>query len=211
MNIFVETNFVIEVALEQQEVAACEALLQLATAHSIRLLVPAYSFIEPHENFTRRHSDREALRSRMSNELTQLARSTPLTERVTASRDLVKLLVDSTEYETTRLDEVKRRIWAIAEVLPLDLFVLESAADCQRRFDLSAQDAIVYASIHRKLQDDHTAESCFISRNPKDFDNPDLRQDLAGFNCKYFSSFVISIQYIKHVLAHGSPGEENAE
>ena len=198
MNIFVETNFVIEVALEQQEVAACEVLLQLAAERGIRLLVPAYSFIEPHETFTRRHIEREALRSRMSNELAQLARSTPLTERVAASQDLVKLLVDSTEYETTRLDEVKQRIWAIAEVLPLDLPVLQSAADCQRRFDLSAQDAIVYASIRAQLQNDHTAESCFVSRNAGDFDNPDLRQDLAGFRCKYFSSFANAVQYIAH-------------
>lgn len=206
MNIFVETNFVIEVALEQQEVAACEVLLQLAAEQRIRLLLPAYSFIEPHEAFTRRHIDRESLRSRMSNELAQLARSTPLTDRVAASQDLVKLLVDSTEYETTRLDEVKQRIWAIAEVLPLDLPVLQSAADCQGRFDLSAQDAIVYASIRAQLEADHAAESCFVSRNPGDFDNPDLRQDLAGFNCKYFSSFATAVQYITYALGTAPGG-----
>jgi hypothetical protein len=200
VNIFVETNFVIEVALEQQEVTACEVLLQLAAEHRIRLLVPAYSFVEPHETFTRRHIDREALRSRMSNELAQLARSTPLTERVAASQDLVKLLVDSAEYETTRLDEVKQRIWAISEVLPLDLTVLQSATDCQRRFDLSAQDAVVYASIRAQLQNDRAPESCFVSRNPGDFDNPDLRQDLAALNCKYFSSFATAVQYITHAL-----------
>jgi hypothetical protein len=37
VNIFVETNFVIEVALDQQEVAACEALLLLAAEDRIRL------------------------------------------------------------------------------------------------------------------------------------------------------------------------------
>ena len=200
MNVFVETNFVIEVALEQQEVAACEVLLQLAAEQRIRLLVPAYSFVEPHEAFTRRHIDREALRARMSNELAQLARSTPLTERVAASQDIVKLLVDSTEYETTRLDEVKQRVWTAAEVLPLDRFVLQNAAECQRRFDLSAQDAVVYASIRARLEVDHAAESCFVSRNPGDFDDPDLRQDLATLGCKYFSSFGTAVQYITHAL-----------
>jgi predicted nucleic acid-binding protein len=201
VNIFVETNFVIEVALEQQEVGACEELLQLAAEHRIRLLVPAYSFVEPHETFRRRHIDREALRSRMSNELAQLARSTPLTERVAASQDIVKLLADSTEYETTRLEEVKQRVWAVAEVLPLDLPVLRSAANCQVRFDLSAQDAVVYAAIRAHLEVDHATASCFVSRNPGDFDDPDLRQDLAGFNCKYFSSFATATRYILHALA----------
>ncbi len=203
MNVFVETNFVIEVALEQQEAAACEVLIQLATEGRIRLLVPAYSFVEPHETFTRRHIDREALRSRVSKELAQLARSTPLAERVAASQDIVKLLVDSTEYETTRLDEVKQRVWTIAEVLPLSLAVLESAAECQDRFDLSAQDAVVYASIRARLDVDHAAESCFVSRNPDDFDDPDLGQDLAWLNCKYFSSFVNAVQYITHSLGPG--------
>jgi hypothetical protein len=200
VNVFVETNFVIEVALEQQEVAACEVLLVLAAEQKIRLLVPAYSFVEPHETFTRRHIDREALRSRMSHELAQLARSTPLTERVAASQDIVKLLVDSAEYETTRLEEVKQRVWTTAEVLPLDRQVLERAAECQRRFDLSAQDAVVYASIRARLEVDHAAESCFVSRNPGDFDDPDLRQDLTAVKCKYFSSFTTAAQYIAHAV-----------
>lgn len=200
MNVFVETNFVIEVALEQQEAAACEKLLELVAQQRFRLLVPAYSFVEPHETFTRRHRDREALGSRVSSELTQLARSTPLTDRVAASQDVVKLLVDSTDYETRRLEEVKQRIWALAEILPLDLAVLEGAHECQSRFDLSPQDAIVYASIRARLQADHSTGNCFVSRNPRDFDDPELHQDLAALSCKYFSSFDKALQYVLHVL-----------
>jgi hypothetical protein len=74
VNVFVESNFVIEVALEQREAPSCEALLQLAEEGTIRLLLPAYSLIEPHETLTRRHLDREALRSGVSKELAQLAR-----------------------------------------------------------------------------------------------------------------------------------------
>lgn len=96
MNVFVETNFVVEVALEQKESSFCESFLELAKAGTIRLLVPAYSFVEPHEMLTRRHLDRKDLRSRVSTELAQLARSAPLAERVAASQEIVKLLVDST-------------------------------------------------------------------------------------------------------------------
>ncbi|HVR40034.1 MAG TPA: PIN domain-containing protein [Thermoanaerobaculia bacterium] len=200
MNVFVETNFVIEVALEQQEAASCEAFLHLANTNAIRLSVPAYSFIEPHEMLTRRHLDRESLRSRVSNELAQLARSTPLTERVAASQEIVKLMVDSVEYERKRISEVKERLWSIGEVLPLDAAVLQSAVECQNKFDLSPQDAVVYASIRAKLVVDHAATSCFVSRNPGDFDDPDLRQDLAALNCKYFSSFDTALQYVRHSL-----------
>ncbi len=200
MNVFVESNFVIEVALEQQEASSCEALLQLAEEGAIRLLLPAYCLIEPHETLTRRHLDREALRAGVSKELAQLARSTPLAERVAASQEIVKLLVDSAEYETKRIDQVKQRVWTVGEVLPLNLSVLQNAVDCQTKFDLSPQDAVVYSSIRARLELDHVSASCFVSRNPGDFDDPDLRQDLAALNCKYFSSFVTALQYINHMV-----------
>ena len=200
MNVFVESNFVIEVALEQREAPACEVLLQLAEEGMIRLLLPAYSLIEPHETLTRRHLDREALRSGVSKELAQLARSTPLAERAAASQEIVKLLIDSSEYETKRIEQIKQRLWAASEVLPLNVSVLQGAAECQNKFDLSPQDAVVYSSIRAWLELDHATTSCFVSRNPGDFDDRDLRQDLAAFNCKYFSSFDIALQYIRHAV-----------
>lgn len=95
---------------------------------------------------------------------------------------------------------MKERLWSIGEVLPLNLAVLQSSAECQNRFDLSPQDAVVYASIRARLEADHAATSCFVSRNPGDFDDPDLRQDLATLNCKYFSSFATALQYVKHAI-----------
>jgi predicted nucleic acid-binding protein len=200
VNVFAETNFVLEVALEQQESTSCARLLHLAETRMVRLLLPAYSLVEPHEALTRRHLDREALRSRISSELTQLARSTPLAERAAASQEVLTLLVDSIEYETTRIEEVKRRMWAAADILPLDIAVLQSAADCRNRFDLSPQDAVVYASVRAYLVNDHGSPSCFVTRNPGDFDEPDLRRDLAALNCKFFSTFASAVQYVESRL-----------
>ena len=78
MNVFVETNFVLELALDQQESSSCERLLQFAQERAIQLHLPAYSLIEPHETLTRRHLDREALRTRVAAELVQIARSSHL-------------------------------------------------------------------------------------------------------------------------------------
>jgi hypothetical protein len=174
-------------------------VVELAHAASIRLLLPAYSFIEPHETLTRRRLDREALRLRISIELAQLARSKPLAERA-ASQEIVNLLAESDSYETKRIGQVKQHLLLVAEVLPLDLSVLQRSAECQADFDLSPQDAIVYASIRARLDIDHALGSCFVSRNPGDFDNADLRQDLASFNCKYFSSFTTALQFIEYAI-----------
>jgi predicted nucleic acid-binding protein len=201
VNVFVETNFVIELALEQQEAPACSALLELADQATIRLFIPAYSLIEPHETLTRRHSERAALRSRVSTELAQLARSTPLAQRVAASQDIVSLLVDSAEYETRRIGDVKARICSAAGILPITLDVVRRAAAYQNTFDLSAQDAVVYASIRTRLDTDHAVQSCFVSRNPRDFADPDVRADLATMNCRYFASFDPALAYVRHALS----------
>ncbi|MEA2166345.1 MAG: hypothetical protein QOK37_4472 [Thermoanaerobaculia bacterium] len=198
MNVFVETNFVLELVREQQEAPACRKLVGLASAKSIRLFLPAYSFIEPHETLTRRERDRAALRRQLSGELAELARSERLAERASASQEIVKLLIESSEYEATQMERVKQRLWSVSEVLPLDLKVLRIAAECQADYNLSAQDAIVYASIRTQLELDHAAVSCFISRDSHDFNEPDLSRQLVSLNCKFFSSFVTALQYIEH-------------
>jgi predicted nucleic acid-binding protein len=200
VNVFVETNFVLELALEQADAPSCEALLDLAQKGAIRLLVPAYSFIEPHEMLTRRHRDREALRFQISTELKQLGRSASLAERVAASQEVVQLLADGTQYETSRIEEVKDRLWSIGEVLACDASVLRASWPVRYLFDLSPQDAVIYASIRLRLDTDHAAPSCFASRNPADFDDPELRKDLASRNCKYFASFATALDYIRHEL-----------
>jgi predicted nucleic acid-binding protein len=207
VNVFVESNFVLELALEQQESPSCEKLVDLASVKLIRLLLPAYSFIEPHETLIRRQFNRRALRSQVANELAQLTRSKPLTERAAASQEIVNLLAESDEYETRRIEKMKQRLYLVGEVLPLDLNVLRSAAECQADYDLSPQDAIVYASIRARLQLDHASRSCFVSRNPRDFDDADLLRDLESLNCKYLSSFETGLQYIEHVIAL-PPGSE---
>jgi hypothetical protein len=89
--------------------------------------------------------------------------------------------------------------------LSLDVKVLRTAAECQADYNLSAQDAIVYASIRTQLKLEHAAVSCFISRNPRDFNDPDLSRDLASLNCKYFSSFATALQFIEQATASPPP------
>lgn len=201
MNVFVETNFTLELALEQQESSSCEAILRLAEDRTIRLLVPAYSFVEPHETLKRRHLERRELRSRISRELAQLGRTAPLNERAAASREMIKLLTDSIDYEIREIERVKSRLIKTAEILSFDAAAVADASLFQLRFALSPQDAAVYASIRSGLVIDTTVPRCFISRNPKDFDSPNLRKDLDSLNCKYFPSFAKAKQFIKHAVA----------
>ena len=85
---------------------------------------------------------------------------------------------------------------ATAEIIPLDAAVLQSAADIEASFRLSGQDAIVLASVLRHLEAETPAESCFLNRNTKDFDDPDIRDRLEALHCKFFPNFVQALAYI---------------
>ena len=58
MNIYVETNFVLEITFEQEQCASCEQILQLCEAGQAKLTIPAYSLAEPHEKLSRQARSR---------------------------------------------------------------------------------------------------------------------------------------------------------
>jgi hypothetical protein len=48
MIVYIESNFVLEQALEQEQCESCEALIRIAGDRAIRILIPAFSLAEPH-------------------------------------------------------------------------------------------------------------------------------------------------------------------
>jgi hypothetical protein len=49
LNVYVETNFVLELVLAQEQQASCEEILALSEEGSLRLVIPSYSLVEPYE------------------------------------------------------------------------------------------------------------------------------------------------------------------
>lgn len=52
MNIYVETNFILELVFEQSEATNCEEILTIGEGGNARLIVPAFSFAEPQWTLT---------------------------------------------------------------------------------------------------------------------------------------------------------------
>lgn len=52
MNVYVESNFVLQLALLQEFHASCEAIVNLCEAGCARLVIPAFSLIEPYRSST---------------------------------------------------------------------------------------------------------------------------------------------------------------
>src|SRR6266404_7121600 len=75
MNVYVESNFVLEQALEQEQCESCEELISIATAGSIHLVVPAFSLAEPHIALMRRGNERSRLTAELQKHVSELGRS----------------------------------------------------------------------------------------------------------------------------------------
>lgn len=183
MRIYCETNFVLEVVLEQTEVNEAEALIELARTKKVELVFPALALFEAYSTVHRRRADRRALIQSVQQELGQVGRSLSMAEEAAALRDT---LVRATQLVTDRYDDVRARLLEVARWIPLDAAILTEAMNLERQ-GLTAPDAMVLASV---LHDARRAEdrSLFINKNSKDFGTPEVVDMLADVGCEMLSS-----------------------
>jgi predicted nucleic acid-binding protein len=189
VNVYVETNFVLELVFEQEQRASCEQILTLCESGRAHLIIPAYCLAEPHEKLTRQARSRRELQQNLEAELRQLARTTSYATRIISIQDIASLLVQSNEEEKQRFVHYRDRLSGIAEIIPLTLDILREAATYESPYDLTPQDALVYTSVITHLHQNNLSASCFLNRNSKDFDNPDIVDELNKNNCTMIPRF----------------------
>ena len=189
MNIYVETNFVLELTFEQEQCASCEQILQLCEAGQGKLIIPAYSLAEPHEKLSRQARSRRKLQQSLDAELRQLSRTASYASRIKSIQDIGSLMVQSNEEERHRFIQCRERLLNVGEIVALTADILIQAASCETTYDLTPQDALVYASVIDHLQRYQPQQACFLNRNSKDFDSPDIVDQLNQFNCRMIPRF----------------------
>lgn len=189
MNVYVETNFVLELVFAQEQYASCEQILALCESGRSRLIIPAYCLAEPHETLTRQARSRRELQRNLETELRQLARTASYSAQINSIQDIASLLVRSNEEEKQRFIHYRERLLSVSEIIPLTIGILREAATYESPYDLTPQDALVYASVIAHLGQNQPRVSCFLNRNSKDFDNPDIVDELDSNNCKMIPRF----------------------
>ena len=71
MNVFVESNFVLELAFEQAQYPFCQRILAAAKTGQLILVVPQYALTEVLQTLGRRRSNRVDLRDAVLKEIEQ--------------------------------------------------------------------------------------------------------------------------------------------
>lgn len=202
MNVYVESNFVLELALLQEQSRSCEELSSLCRRRDISLAIPAYSLAEPYETLVRRRKQRQQIKRSLDTELNQIARTATHADRLRRFGELTALLVGSADEDAKRLEEVLTTIVDVAGIIPLEAQVLTESIRYQQVHDFSPQDAIVHASIISDLRRGNPGNpSCFLNRNSKDFDDQNIVDELQRHQCMLLPNFDSGLNFVRSKLA----------
>jgi hypothetical protein len=196
MTVYVESNFVLEHSLQQEECDSCAEIIKLAGSGRITLAIPGFSLAEPHVAIAGKEKARAKLTTELRAQLRELGRSRPHRSVPASFEALASVLITRAQFERDGVRATISEILQSADVIALDGPILRSAAELQDEFGMSGQDAIVLASVLAHLDADKPPESCFLNRNSKDFDDPDVLERLATRGCKFLASFVDGLRYV---------------
>ncbi len=196
MNIYVETNFLQELAFLQEQSGACEDILKLCESGAAQLVIPAFSLAEPLEKLHRQKNTRLEIQKSVDTEIKQLSRTVGYESQIQNIKNLDLLFAQSIEEERKRFEKYLNKLVDIAYILPLDAPIFQASEKFERELKLSMQDALVYASVLTHLRADQTSTSCFLNRNSKDFDIPEIRTQLAGLNCTMIPRFDDGFRFV---------------
>src|SRR6266404_4769631 len=190
MIVYFESNFILELAFLQEEHSNCERILELCRVGKVQLTLPAFSVAEPYWAWVGRTRRRGILHNDLTKELRELGRSEPYAQSREEFQDLTKALLVSGEHEKRRLDTTIENVLQAAVLIPIEADTIRSAIGIQLSSRLGPQDSIVYASVLSHLATVNTGvPRCFVTKNSRDFANPDIVAELAMNDCDLCTNF----------------------
>lgn len=197
MNVYVESNFILEIALRQEESEPANSILEHANRGKINLFIPAFSLAEPFWTLTHRSKNRKESLDVLAREQRTLSRSSEWE----GFAELLGQFIDQTsvieETERNELEQISRDILTPAHVIEFSAPVFEAALSFSMQLGLGMQDAIVFASVHEHLANStERTRSVFISRDRKDLGNPLITQRLRELGCSYVPTFGNGLELI---------------
>ncbi len=202
MIVYVESNFILEMALEQEQSLSCEAILKLVEIDKIALAFPSFALSEPFATIMHRNKERRELHGRLAVTLGQLQRSEPHRQTIYDLQPLLGILNSAIDREFELLHLIVARLLKHSRSIELDGSGLAQALSYQAQFDFKPQDSIIYATVVTDMQQRVPTEvKCFLSRDKEAFFiNPGIKHELASYNCRYIGNFAQGLDFIQHAL-----------
>jgi predicted nucleic acid-binding protein len=199
--VYVESNFPLEIALGQEQAGAAEEMLEMAESRVLEISIPTFAISEPFSTLAYRRIDRRRIADPLQSQINLLRRSHMHQEVASLVDSAGRALLEVERLETRNLASVMLRIVEGCTILPLTRVVYERAMRFVATYDLSAQDAIVYATIIADLETRDVGEAkCFASRDKAAFIDPGISTELEAFGCRYVGRFDHARDYLRSVV-----------
>jgi hypothetical protein len=198
MNVYVESGFVLTLALQQDDYQSAAQILRLAQQRHITLKIPTFSLSEPFATVQYRANSRNRLIEEMRREIRELGRTQP---HESMAGELGQYTIRMAQVLQTQLGSMGAVVLELSrtcELLQVDATVITRATSYSQTYDLQLQDAIILASIMLDLERTRpSGDALFVSQNVKDFENPAIQDALHRINCKYLADFTNAVRFIE--------------
>jgi len=224
MIVYIESNFILEIALKQEQHSAAENILALAEQKQIELVFPSFVLSEPFATIMYRSGKRSSFYSSLEATLRDIKRSEPLRQIALDMEPLVVALRSALERDFDPLHATLERLLAVGRSIETDLAIFKDALNYQVNLDLFPQDSIIYASIIADLRKrSHHEKKCFLSRDKKAFSDEDdpstkernqnkfesrrrINTELKTYGCQYIGSFEDGLNFAKRFCEEQTTG-----
>lgn len=199
MRAYVESNFVLELALEREEAESCRNILNLCESGRLDVVIPTVALAEPFYALVGRAKTRTRVAEDLRLQLREVARGPMTAGETQALAGAAAILIRSLDKERSGLRTALYRIAACAGIIPLNRETIRRAVALEQRPGLPAPDALVLASVALHLEESPAA-SVFLNRDRKDYLDPDIEAILSSHGCRLIPSFQQGLGYIQQQL-----------
>jgi predicted nucleic acid-binding protein len=196
--VYVETNFLLELALQQEQHASCEELLRLAESKAITLSIPAFSVLEATQRLRSMKVERGKLQKEVNYQGHEINRTHGFGKEA-AFAAVADALVRHVQQAELSLAQLEARLFQVVRFLPLDAAVAAELSKCIEDYKLKPPDATVLASVMKDPQLGQE-RSCFLNRNTEDFDRLSIVDLLKQRNCTLIGHFDHGLRHVQSVL-----------
>ena len=196
MNIYIESNFILELSLSQNQSEGCTRLLTLGETKRIDLFLPVYCFAECWDNQKTTLSRRNTFKTQVMNMREKFIQSNRYSHDIDIFTNLLSLIDKSNEVENESLNSILLLCSKKCNLIPITPEIIEYSGKLVSDYKIKKGDAVIFSSIIWHLNNNHEKKSCFLCKNSKEFQDPDLIDKFQQLNCKLIFNFDHGYQFV---------------
>jgi predicted nucleic acid-binding protein len=195
--VYVETNFLLEIAFQQESYQSCEEIIRLASSGSISLVLPSCSIAEAYLGWHGVTSRRHKFQAELQNHLREMSRSASYRGLADEYRNVLDALVAGREESRKQLLTAIVSVETDGTTIPLTTEILLLVDFHEDAYSLSPQDALVLASV-KSHAEQRSGPKCFVTKD-RDFNKAQIRNEL-GPECELLMNFDDAVAHIKNAV-----------